>query len=103
MAPSERGPCLISNVREDQAMPNAIVQMIMLIYRGRIQQFTTVSHAVQFLQGDAITTGWFRKVTADVHWVTADGVWQAQHLRGHKSAIITALQHLEGDSPRPHP
>jgi hypothetical protein len=83
-------------------MANTIVKMLMLIYRGRAQQFPTVAHAVQFLQRDTITTGWFRKVTDDVHFVTDGGVWQAQHLRGHKYAIIEALQQLERAPTPPH-
>jgi hypothetical protein len=41
-------------------MANTIVKMIMLIYRGRLQQFTTTEHAVQFLQRETVTTRWFR-------------------------------------------
>jgi hypothetical protein len=81
-------------------MATVIVKMIMLIYRGRMQQFSTVSQAVQFLQRDAIKTGWFHKVTADIHLVVDGGVWQARYLRGQKGAIIEALEQLHPDPTR---
>jgi hypothetical protein len=83
-------------------MANAIVKMIMLIYRGWLPQFTTTEHAVPFRQRETVTTRWFRKVTADIHFVTDAGVWQAQHLRGHKYAIIEALPQLERAPTPPH-
>jgi hypothetical protein len=78
-------------------MAHATVDLISIVYRGQTQQFTTVSQAVHFLRRDDITTGWFRKITAEV--LVADGdVRQTQRLRGQKFAMITALEQLQHDS-----
>lgn len=83
-------------------MPCTVAQ-ITIVYRGRTHQFTTISQAVHFLRGDAIRTGWFHKIRADVDLIAAGDVRQLQALRGQKFAMIEALQQLDRDAKQPRP
>jgi hypothetical protein len=76
-------------------MARTTVDMITIAYRGKTQQFTTVSQAVHFLRRDDVRTGWFHKVTADVYIVAAGDAQQTHHLRGQKFDIIKALEQLK--------
>jgi hypothetical protein len=78
------------------------VGIILLIYRGQIRQFIRAADAVQFLQRETITTTWFRKITADIHLVAANGTCQAQYLRGHKPVILEALEQVDRETTQSH-
>ena len=76
------------------------VGIILLIYRGQIRQFTTAASAVQFVQRATVTTTWFRKITADIHLIAANGACQGRYLRGHKPVILEALEQLDRETTR---
>jgi hypothetical protein len=78
------------------------VGIILLIYRGQIRQFTTAADAMQFVRRATITTTWFRKMTADIHLVAANGACQARYLRGHKPVILEALEQLDRETTLAH-
>jgi hypothetical protein len=71
--------------------------IILLIYRGQGRQCTTAADAVQFV-GRATTTTWYRKITADIHLVAANGACQARDLCGHNAVILAALEQLDRET-----
>jgi hypothetical protein len=83
-------------------MAPCTVGIILLIYRGHVRQFTTAAAAVQFVRRETITTTWCRKITADIHLVAANGACQARYLRGHKAAILAALEQLDRETTPAH-
>ena len=78
-------------------MAHPHISAVTIGYRGASHQFATVTHAVRFLRGDDIRTGWFRKVTANVQIGSDDVITETRHLKGKKYTVISALEQLARD------
>jgi hypothetical protein len=78
-------------------MAHPHITAVTISYRGASHQFPTVIHAVRFLRGDDVRTGWFRKVTADVQFGSGDVVTETRHLKGQKYTVIGVLEQLARD------
>lgn len=79
-------------------MAPSTVGIILLIYRGQIQQFTAAAAALEFVRRETTTTTWFRTITADIHLVTHTGASEARYLRGQKAVMLAALAQLDRET-----
>jgi hypothetical protein len=70
---------------------------ITIVYRGKTQQFKTVSMAVHFLRQDRIKMGWFHTIKAAVDLVVDGEGCQTRHLKGNKFLIMEKLTQLDAD------
>lgn len=83
-------------------MASCTAGIILLISRGQSRQCATAADAVQCVRRATITTTWFRKMTADIHLVAANGACQARDLHGHKPVILLALEQLDRETTPSH-
>ncbi len=78
-------------------MATTTIGQINILYRGKTQQFKTVSLAEHFLRQFRIKVGWFHTVKATVNLMVNDKVMQIRHLKGDKFLIMKELAQLEDE------
>ena len=78
-------------------MGNITMGQITIVYRGKTQQFKTVSLAEHFLRQTSIKVGWFHTIKADVDLMMHDEVSEIHSLKGDKYHIMQELKQLETD------